>query len=302
MTESKVNISYKLDDFVNYKDINDVLPEELKKYCLSINDITLNIRSELLFEMKNINKSILSGSDPNDIILKTEIREILNKISKTNFDEYIVKLENLNYSNSNNYEVLIYELIIRSMNDPIVIKGFNPTENDNYISNINSKICKYFCSNCKNPELFNSLLLKSCNSQFKDFLNTNKHLDNNNKHRVDNYKGFMNFLGLLHNNKILKDTIILSCLDSIKNLIYESDWDEYECANVFIGYDRLINQLIFDIKNNLKNYKLDYIENIIKITNNIETENKKNLKLRRIQILTLNNILNNLNDLVKQKK
>ena len=301
MTESKVNISYNLDEFMNYKEINNVLPEELKKYCLSINNSPLNIRSELFFEMKNINKSILSGSDPNDIILKTEIRDNLNKISKTNFDEYIEKLINLNYSNPSNYEVLIYELIIRSMNDPIVIKGFNPTENDNYISNINSKICKYFTTNCKDPELFNSLLLTSCNSQFKDFLNENKHLDNNNKHRVDNYKGFMNFLGLLHNNKIIKDTIILSCLDLLKNLIYESDWDEYECANVFIGYDRLMNQLIFEIKNNLQNYKLDYIENIIKITKNIEFENNKIPKLRRIQMLTLNNILNNLNEIRKQK-
>ena len=99
MTESKVNISYNLDEFMNYKEINNVLPEELKTYCLSINNIPLNIRSELLFEMKNINKSILSGSDPNDIILKTEIRDNLNKISKTNFDEYIEKLVNLNFSN-----------------------------------------------------------------------------------------------------------------------------------------------------------------------------------------------------------
>ena len=298
MTESNVNISYDLDELLKYKDINNVLPEELQEYCLTINDSPLNIRPELIFEMKNITDSILNGLDPNDIVLKSSIREFLNKISKGNFDEYLSKLINLNYSNQQHYELLIYEILSRSMNDPVTSKGFDPSNTDVYISNINVDICKYFCDNFvieTNNISFKNILINLCKAQFKDFLDHNKYLDNNNKHRVDNFKGFMNFLGLLHNNQIISGEIILSCLELLKKLIYKSSWGEFECTNVFIGYDRLLNQLSFGILNNLEEYNSDYIDNIIKITESFKEENIKNEKLRRIPMLTHSNILKKLN-------
>ena len=202
---TQVLVRHDMKKIMEYKNINDVLPVELEQYCLTNNSYPLKIRSDFEQDLISITTSVLNGIDPNDILLKTNIRDLLNKISSNNYEEYIDKLKNIKYENKHHFTMLAQEIVDRSMNDPVAYNGFTPTSSDTYISDINADIAKEFCqlaidpTGCGENIEFKKILTTMCQKQFADFIDESKKLDLNNKHRVDNYKGFMNLLGLLAN-------------------------------------------------------------------------------------------------------
>jgi len=252
--------------------------------------------------LNNIIVSILNNIDPNDILLKTTIRDILNKICIGNYDSAIENLKSLKYMNSNHFTILAREIIDRSMNDPVAYKGFTPSKSDNYISNINASAAKEFTQFCIKTEdndetiKFRDVLTSLCRSQYMDFMTETKKLDANNKHRSDNYKGFMNLIGLLYTKNILNTKIIITCLLGIKKLIFESDWTEVECENLYAGYERLCIQLIFNIETT-KCQDSELLKALYRITESIKTENNKKKKLRRVCMLTFENLFEKINTL-----
>jgi len=201
--------------------------------------------------------------------------------------------------------MLAQDIIDRSMNDPVAFKGFNATCNDSFISDVNANVAKEFCQFCIEEDnenepvdkvRFKNTLTGLCQKQYVEFMDESKKLDINNKHRVDNYKGFMNFIGLLYNRNILSGKIIIVCLLGIKKLIFESDWSESESENLFSGYDRLASQLIFNLTQT-KAKDADMLSALIKITEAIGSENEKNMKLRRIPMLTHESLMTKLRTL-----
>ena len=301
--DTEVLVRYDIKEFMGYKNQNDILPVELEQYCLTNNTNVLTIREEFETDIENIVTSILNGIDPNDILLKTTIRDILNKISFNNYEESLIRLKKIKYTNQNHFCILAQDIIDRSMNDPVACKGFNPSCDDTFISDVNANVAKEFCQFCieegdnedetTDKIRFKNTLTGLCQKQYVEFMDESKKLDINNKHRVDNYKGFMNFIGLLYNRNILSGKIIIVCLLGIKKLIFESDWSESESENLFSGYDRLASQLIFNLTQT-KGKDADMLSALIKITEAIGSENEKNTKLRRIPMLTHENLLKDL--------
>ena len=78
---SKINISYDLNKFMEYKDKNMMLPVNLKPICNEYGG-TLIIRDIILKEVANVIDNFNSGKNPNDIIFKNSIIEfsIIRKI------------------------------------------------------------------------------------------------------------------------------------------------------------------------------------------------------------------------------
>lgn len=292
-----VLVRHDMKKILGYKDINNVLPVELEQYCLANNSFPLNIRDEFGQDLVDITTSVLNGIDPNDILLKTNIRDLLNKISSNNYSEYINKLKNIKYENTHHFTILAQEIVDRSMNDPVASSGFTPTKNDTYISDINADIAKEFCQlsiNTNDTEIrFKKILTSICQKQFFEFIDETKKLDLNNKHRVDNFKGFMNLLGLLANRGILSSKIIIVCLMRIKELIYESDWSAQESENLFSGYSRLVSQLIYNFEiTKCKNAEL--LSAVIKVTETISTDNEANKKLRMMPMISYQSMMEKL--------
>ena len=301
----QVLVRHDMKKLMEYKQINDVLPFELERYCFVNNSQPLDIRSEFQQDLINITTSVLNGIDPNDILLKTNIRDLLNKISSNNYSEYIDKLKNIKYENQHHFTMLVQEIIDRSMNDPVAFSGFTPTKSDTYISDINANIAKEFCQlSIKSPDsgediAFKKILTSMCQKQFVEFIDVNKKLDLNNKHRVDNFKGFMNLLGLLANRGILSSKIIVICLHEIKSLIYKSDWGCQESENLFTGYNRLMSQLMHNFEMT-KCKNTDLLEAVIKVTETIAIENESNKKLRMMPMISYQSMMEKLK-LLKQK-
>lgn len=298
---SQVLVRYDINTLMSHKQENDVLIKSLEKYCLTNNSHPLLIRDEFKHEMSNIVTSMLNGINPNDILLKTTIRNLLNKVSKKNYDESLVELKNIKYTDKQHFVILARDLLDRSMNDPVVLGGFTPSDNDNFISDINANIAKEFCQFHLDTEsgdkiTFKNILTNMCQEQFSEFMDESKRLDANNKHRVDNYKGFMNFIGLLYNRHILSNKIVVLCLLKIKKLIYESDWSKAESENLFGGYEKLILQLMYGVRKG-KGKSKELLPALIKITKSIEVDNKTNTKLRVIPMLIQKSIMDNLNSL-----
>ena len=220
-------LSYQYDEFMKYKNVNNVLPQHLVPYCTqdSYKDIYPNIE---IFEeqLKNIISSVTKGDDPNNVILRTYIKFYVNMIHQGNYDEYLKKLKDLNYSTRENMHFLLSELIICASRCAISVKGFSFQEDSKHktIPEICADITKNFSeiviSNEEHKFSFHSELIKLCQQFFLDFVDLNKSLDENNDNTSDNYKGFMTFMGLLYGKGIIGTKIVLDCIEVIKKSIF----------------------------------------------------------------------------------
>ena len=299
MTDTEVLIRYNLDEFFSFKKANEYLPDNLENYCLSNNNSKLSIRKEFYTELSEITESAFNKIDPNDILIKNTIREYLNIISNTNYSLTLEKLKTIKFTNKNHFYILCEELTNRSMNDAIASKGIEITNNENYISEINTEIIKEFCKfyikvSDDTGEIqtikFLKVITSYCQKIFLDFLDETKPLDENNKHRIENYKGFMNFMGLLYKKKIIKDKIIFVCMSSVINSIFDGKIKKYECDNLLNGYIRVLNQILLTDDDDNKSF----ISSIIELSNIIIEKNSKNEKISNINILSLKNNIDKL--------
>ncbi len=132
---AKINISYSLADFMNYKDCNMLLPQNLKSLC---NDLggTLILRDIILKEVVSVIESFTSGKNPNDIIFKNSIIELMNKITQRNFQQILESLKTLSYTKSDHFITLATDILIRAMTDPVAVKGIDLPPNQQTLSEI----------------------------------------------------------------------------------------------------------------------------------------------------------------------
>ena len=246
-------IRYDLEEFIKYKDDNNILEESLQTHCLNNNVINLSIRHDFVIEMQDIISNIMKGINPNEMAFKNTLRELLNKINKNNYTELIDQLKNMEYDTKNNFRILSIELVVRSMNDIISAKGF-AKEGERTISDINADIVDDFVDlliKVDGKELYFKNVFKNvCQEYFLDFVNPDKALDENNQHRVDNYKGFMNFLGVLYIRGIMTEKIIEQCLKSCSELVRNQKKTIDETTNVFTGYERLLTKVLDHLEKN----------------------------------------------------
>jgi hypothetical protein len=289
----KINITYDLDTFMKYKDMNNYLPVNLKPICNEIGG-TVILRDLILKEVGLVIDSFNSGKNPNDVIFKNYIIEFLNKINQKNYQTIIDGLKNLTYTKPEHYVVLGSDILLRAMTDMTAVKGIEMPSGQKSLSELYADIVNEFQNHTvthNNTEIkFLTLFLDNCQKLFVDYMDSKKVLDNNNQYRVDSYKGFMNFVGLLFTNKILSHKIILSCLNKVKDLMMSKEWagwGQTECENIYDGYKKLISYVVamYINKKDMNESDKEYVNSVLENHNKIKEQNEKLNKLRKFTMM-----------------
>merc|ERR1712216_142276 len=110
MSSEQVLVHYGLKDIINFKSVNNVLPQELEKWCLSKNNNHTDIKPVFEKSMSDIINSLSKGINPNDLMLKNNIRSILNKMCKDNFKKLLKELMSLDFDDRNQFSILAEEI------------------------------------------------------------------------------------------------------------------------------------------------------------------------------------------------
>jgi hypothetical protein len=287
-----INISYNIDEFMKYKELNHMLPVNLKPYC---NDIggTVYFRDGMVKEVGAIIDTFMNGRNPNDILFKNSIVEALNNITQRNYQTVITNLKSLNFDKTEHFTTLASDLLICAMTDITGVKGINMPPGQISSSEIFVLVASDFFplmieDNNKNIK-FSTVFLEMCKRHFDDFCDSQKPLDHNNLYRVDNFKGFTNFLGLLFAKGLINSFAINDCLTRLVKLIYDTAWGQAESENVYEGFRRIMNNVIkhYESKNpsELKESDKKFLHLLQKTHVDIQNHNKSSSKLRRFTMM-----------------
>lgn len=259
-TETKT-LSYKLDNFLKYKDRRMEMPPSLIPYCYNSRKFNEPNILQYVEQMKLIVETISKGIDTNDVVFKNDIKYFVNTVNKKNFNDVIKKISKLNLKKKENLQFFVHELIVCTMRCPIAVKGIHKDKIGKLkaISEIIGDVIKYFCGTLtkeNNDKLsFHDEFLKMCRKFFMDFVNITKSMDQNNENTSDNYRGFMSLLGLLFENNLLPHKIIFECIDSIKrNIFCSKDINKShqitskltEQHEKMFGYDKIFDNDLYD--------------------------------------------------------
>jgi hypothetical protein len=250
MSDQKVvSIKYSVDEIFACKDENCLMPKELEEYCVSMTKSLMSILAELVKPMDDINKSHMHGVNPNDISLKQIIRENLNKLNQANYKVILEELKALNYTSETHFAMLAAELIVKSMNDVAALKNVEASKKTQKTSSelyaaIASEFTNYFIKQGTSTIKFKSILTKECQVYFEKFTDIKERMDQNNPHKVSNYKGFMNMIGYMYSIGLFPKDIIKACSTKIIKLMTSAGLPKDDCDNYYAGYDRLINRVL----------------------------------------------------------
>jgi len=285
----QINISYTIDDFMNYKDNNNMLPCNLKAFC---NDMggSLFFRDGMIKQTGDIISSFMTGKNPNDIIFKNNIIEALNKITHKNYNTVLDTLKKLTYTKSEHFITFSQELLMRAMTDPVAVKGIELPQGQLTLSHVYVLVLKDFFpllikQNDKDIK-FSQIFLELCRKYFDDFTDPIKLLDSNNAYRVDNYKGFTNFIGLMFSDNLLNYKVVSKCLSKVRDLIFNQSWGQAEAENAYDGYKKIVSHCVSTLErvtldDNLKSF----VKEIMKCQQEIKDLNKAHSKLRRFTMM-----------------
>lgn len=298
--ESKVLVKYSIDTIFDCIEDNNVMLPELEKYCVDMYDLPLKMLSDFKNVMSNIVKSYSNNINQNDISFKNTIRECLNKINESNYDNVLVKLKSLEFTSDGLLSVLATELIIKSMNDVLAIKNIEVKTGHKTPSEIYISVITEFS---KNINKFKNVFSKECNICFTKFTDINESMDNNNPHHVSNFKGFMNMMGLCYVNKLFDETVIKICLDKIVGYITGSDIKDRllqeESDNYYSGYERIVNRIVTYYEKNFDNSYKNIYETIKNCNDLITKDCSTNKPLRKFSLLVHSQIVKRCDDLAK---
>jgi hypothetical protein len=218
-------LSYQYDEFVKYKQINNILPQHLVPFCSheTSKDVYPDI-SVFGETLNNIISSITMGADPNNSILKNRIKIYVGMVHQGNYEEYLLKLQEQSYFSKENIHFLLTELIICAASFPISIKGFQEDPKHKSVPEVCADILKQFIKRVETIDdkqySFHNELMKLCQQFFSDFVDLNKSLDENNLHTAEGYFGFMTVMGLLYARNIIGNRVVTDCLETIKRSIF----------------------------------------------------------------------------------
>lgn len=249
MTDQRVSIKYSIDEIFACRDENCLMPRELEEYCNNRYKSPMLILAELVKPMDDITKSHSHGINPNDISLKNTIRDNLNKINHSNYKIILEELKSLNYTCENHFAMLASELIIKSMNDVLACRGVEASKKDQktgseIYTGIAAEFTNYFIKQGTATIKFKTVLIRECQLYFDKLTDKKERMDQNNPHRVSNYKGFMNMIGLMYTNGLFPRDIIKVCSNKIITLILSSGLPQDDCDNYYSGYERLMNRVL----------------------------------------------------------
>jgi len=259
---TNIIIKHDIDKIFECKDSNMFLVPELEKYYINKNKKEMSILPKLIATMKNVSQLLIRGNS-GDTTMKNTIRENLNKLNNANYDEIINILNNLTFETQEQYKLLANEILLKGMNDIMGYKGFNINDKLKIPSELYIDIVNKF-SEIKlvqnNKEIkFKNVFLNLCNEYFINLTNINERMDKNNPHRVSNFKGLMNMIGLLFNNNLVDDKIIRYCCDKILNLVLYSKLSQDESDNYYMGYERLLNIILLYFEKQKNKNKLEIL-------------------------------------------
>jgi len=304
---NKITISYNLNTFMQYKDVNHYIHPNFESLCLSSGG-NLILRESILKETSIVIDSFMNGKNPNDMILKNNIIENLNKLSDKNFSQVLECLGNISYQKPEHFETLTIDILTRVMTDAIAIRFDINVANKCQSELLGDVVVAFSNLSITNEELnqvikFNSLFISFCKKYFTDFIDVSKPLDSNNPSRVENFKGFMNFMGILYKKKVLSTDAILECLNKLRDLMFNKDWGKVESLNVLEGYIKFIGHIgqYFEKKSSfsspdVKNTVIKQLENIISVNKTIKTYNDIHSKFKGYVMLCHNDIDKKLNN------
>jgi hypothetical protein len=273
--QGAILIKYSIDQIFDCREANCLMIRDLEQYCSNKKKNHKTILTELMKPMDDITKSHSHGINPNDISLKNMIRESLNKINPNNYKNVLDDLKSINYTCENHFALLADELIIKSMNDVLACKGIDmQTSNQKTPSEIYMSIAvefsNFFIEHNKQPIKFRSVLTRECSVYFDKLIDIKERMDQNNPHRVSNYKGFMNMLGLMYAYNLFPCEIVKQCLFSVTQLILDSNLPHDDCDNYYSGLARLMNRILCHFeKEVVQNNKIDDFFAIKNIINDI---------------------------------
>jgi hypothetical protein len=302
---TNIKVSYDLDKFMEYKDRNMMLPLNLKPICNEYGG-TFIIRDILLKEVGAVIDNFNSGKNPNDIIFKNLVIENLNKITQKNYTTIIEALKNLSYTKQDHFVTLSSDLLLRAMTDATAIKGVEMPVGQKSLSELYSDIVVEFSQlsikeNNKDIKFIN-VFMDHCQRYFTDFIDPTKILDSNNQYRVDNFKGFMNFMGILFCTHILSHKIVNLCITKLRDLMNTPQWNSWgqaECENVYDGYRRLVHYVFVNYsKKQLEDSDKEFIKSILAIHNSVKETNDKLNKLRKFTMMAHKDLENKLTKFV----
>jgi hypothetical protein len=307
MIKEEILVRYKLDEIMKYKKKNNMMTENLKKYCMNSNTSFIEIRTEFQTAIDVIINSRLNNEDPSNILMKQNITNILNKINSKNFTECLNNIKSIKCSGMSLFKLLSTELIQRSMNDPVATQIFEPNDNDIYITDINGRIVKELYSQTTLLEndtiVFGSMFIKDLRKQFLEFMDSSKKFDNFNQHRNNNYLGFMNFLGVLHNLEVLPKELTLSVIKTpLNKLVFNKDWDIVESTHAYTGIIKFVKQILFAIEKYKNKYDIKYLEAIKQVLMNFEKNNELIKKFRLGTILKHNKFIEKIENEIKLRE
>lgn len=304
--------SYKLTELLAYKNINNMMPQQLVSFCIPDYGSSSTELINFGDQVQDIINIITTGDNPNDVVFRNTIKFYINTLSHTNYLEYLEKISELNFTSKSNVHHFINELLLCSMRCPISYKGFNLSDINPHksVPEVCADIVKYFYQNpIKVDEdiKFKSEFLSLCHQYFTNFMDSTKLMDENNAHNADNYKGFMTVMGLLYARSLIPHGAIIQCINDIRNAVFVSK-SEYnnkkvstrtatECANLYKGYEHLINHIVHrlqkripELLEKLKEQKIP-LQNMEKLIREINNNNKY-----------INLVGNQLDDLIVGKK
>lgn len=302
---AKINISYNLDKFMEYKDKNNMIPPNLKPLCNEYGG-TLIMRDIVMKEVHNVIDMFTSGKNPNDIIFKNSVIENLNKINQKNYALILEALKNLSYTKHEHFVTLSSDILLRAMTDVTAIKGVEMPVGQKSLSELYADIVQEFSHLLikeNNKEIkFINVFMDHCQRYFTDFIDPTKILDSNNQYRVDNFKGFMNFMGILFCTHILSHKIVNLCISKLRDLMNTPQWNSWgqaECENVYDGYRRLVHYVFVNYsKKQLEDSDKEFIKSILAIHNSVKETNDKLNKLRKFTMMAHKDLENKLTKFV----
>ena len=302
---AKINISYNLDKFMEYKDKNNMIPPNLKPLCNEYGG-TLIMRDIIMKEVHNVIDVFTSGKNPNDIIFKNSVIENLNKINQKNYALILEALKNLSYTKHEHFVTLSSDILLRAMTDVTAIKGVEMPVGQKSLSDLYADVVSEFSQLMikeNNKEIkFINVFMDHCQRYFTDFIDPTKILDSNNQYRVDNFKGFMNFLGILFCTHILSHKIVNLCITKLRDLMNTPQWNSWgqaECENVYDGYRRLLHHVFVNYsKKQLEDSDKEFIKSILTIHNSVKEINDKLNKLRKFTMMAHKDLENKLTKFV----
>jgi hypothetical protein len=263
----KQALSYRLADFLKYKDINSNIPKDINPYCFNSREFNTPNINPYMDQIEAINSLVVGNAmDKIKVFIKI-VKLCINTLTKKKYNKCIGQLTELDYSNEINVQILIEELITCGIRCPISIKGYsrernNLEQNTKPVSELCSDMIKHFSQTMtkktNNNIGFKDELLKICRKMFLDFVNLSISMDENNMNTVDNYSGFTTLFGLMYLNGLVSIKIIIECFDMIKRTIFSSKLESH--SKQFLSQTSAHNENMFGYKNQ---YNTDLYDTIV---------------------------------------